>query len=115
MLGCVGLTIFGGIMALGNEHRRNLAISITIVNGLFIGWVELVTIVMAGLVVPPERIGVAQAFFGSTRAVSGTIASEYCSQYRGLARVLIGYQAASISRYTMGDLAPTCQIKSQRR
>ena len=76
VLGCIGLTIFGGIMSLGNENRRNLAIASTIVNGLFIGWVELVAIVVAGLVVPPERIGVAQAFFASTRAVSGTIASE---------------------------------------
>jgi hypothetical protein len=44
--------------------------------GIFVGWTELITIVMAGLVVPPEQIGVAQAFFGSTRAVTGTMAGK---------------------------------------
>ncbi|KIW04526.1 uncharacterized protein PV09_04280 [Verruconis gallopava] len=84
VIGCIGLTIFGGVMALGNEHRKAFAIAITICNGLFIGWVELVAIVVAGLVVPPERIGTAQSFFASTRAVSGTIASSiYLAIYNG--------------------------------
>lgn len=45
--------------------------------GFFVGWVELNVIVAAGLVVPPEKIGVAQAFFGSTRAVAGTVAGKW--------------------------------------
>jgi hypothetical protein len=48
----------------------------TIVVGLFVGWIELIAIVIAGLVIPPENIGSGQAFFASTRAVSGTIASK---------------------------------------
>ena len=46
---------------------------LSIVIGLFVGWVELVAIVVAGLVIPPEVIGVGQAFFGCARAVSGTL------------------------------------------
>jgi hypothetical protein len=46
--------------------------------GFFVGWIELICIVIAGLVVPPERIGVAQTFFSSTRAVTGTVASKSC-------------------------------------
>ena len=45
--------------------------------GLFVGWVELIAIVVAGLVIPPENIGTGQAFFASSRAISGTIASKY--------------------------------------
>ena len=48
----------------------------TIVIGLFVGWIELIAIVIAGLVVPPEHIGSGSAFFASTRAVTGTIASK---------------------------------------
>lgn len=44
--------------------------------GIFVGWVELIAIVVAGLVIPPENIGSGQAFFASSRAVSGEIASE---------------------------------------
>lgn len=38
------------------------------------GWIEGVAIVIAGLVVPPNDIGVAGGFFASMRAVLGTIA-----------------------------------------
>ncbi|KAJ3547072.1 hypothetical protein NM208_g1696 [Fusarium decemcellulare] len=69
----VGLTLFCGIMALGNENEEKLALAMTIVVGLFVGWVELIAIVIAGLVIPPENIGSGQAFFAYTRAVSGTI------------------------------------------
>lgn len=48
----------------------------TIVVGLFVGWIELIAIVIAGLVIPPEVIGSGQAFFASARAVSGTIVSK---------------------------------------
>lgn len=44
--------------------------------GIFVGWVELIAIVVAGLVIPPENIGTGQAFFASSRATSGTVASE---------------------------------------
>lgn len=76
ILATSGLCIFGGIMAATNENRQNLAIAVTIMTGFFVGWCELVAIVIAGLVVPPEEIGVAQGFFGSTRAITGTVAGK---------------------------------------
>ncbi|KAF9886358.1 hypothetical protein FE257_011503 [Aspergillus nanangensis] len=53
----------------------NLAIAGTIIAGIFVGWLELVTLVVAGLIVPPNDIGVAQGFYASTRAVGGTIST----------------------------------------
>jgi hypothetical protein len=78
IIAAAGLCLFGGIMAATDADRQGLAIGCTIMSGFFIGWVELVAIVMAGLVVPPETIGVAQTFFSATRAVTGTVASK-CS------------------------------------
>lgn len=49
----------------------------TFLVGIFVGWVELIAIVAVGLVIPPENMGSGQAFFASTRAVSGSIASKY--------------------------------------
>jgi hypothetical protein len=47
----------------------------TVVIGLFVGWIELICIVVASLVIPPEHIGSGTAFFASFRAITGTIAS----------------------------------------
>lgn len=66
--------IFGAAMAAVNENRRSMGIAFTSLAGLAIGWVELVTIVVVGLVAPPHDIGVAQGFLGATRAVFGTVA-----------------------------------------
>jgi hypothetical protein len=47
----------------------------TVFTGFFIGVVELIAIVVTGLVVAPDDIGVAQGFFASFRNTGGTIAS----------------------------------------
>ena len=49
----------------------------TIVIGLFVGWIEVIAIVIAGLVVPPEHIGLGSALFASIRAVTRIIMSKY--------------------------------------
>lgn len=82
ILSIAGLCIFCGIMSLSNEHRMGQAIAITAMIGLMVGWVELIAIVVAGLVIPPDTIGSGQAFFASARAISGTIATSiYLATY----------------------------------
>lgn len=52
---------------------------------------------IAGLVIPPERIGTGQSFFASTRAVTGTIASKFticnfagrCSDHASVASIYL--------------------------
>lgn len=68
---------------MSNEHRKDQAIAvcisanretlcytdvvkqITLLIGIFVGWVELIAIVVAGLVIPPEDIGAGQALYVS--------------------------------------------------
>lgn len=68
--------IFASLMAIVTYKTKALAIAINVITGLSVGWVELVTIVVVGLVAPPHDIGVAQTFFASTRQLFGTIASK---------------------------------------
>ncbi|CAI6290664.1 unnamed protein product [Periconia digitata] len=78
----VGLCVFCGVMSLSDENSQGQAIAVTVCIGLFIGWVELICIVVAGLVIPPEDIGAGSAFFASARAIGGTIATSiYVSIY----------------------------------
>ena len=67
---------FGTAMAAVTYERESMGIAFTILAGLAIGWIEMVTIVVTGLVAPPNDIGVAQGFFGSTRLTFGTVASK---------------------------------------
>ncbi|CAK7216997.1 hypothetical protein SCUCBS95973_003002 [Sporothrix curviconia] len=66
-------TTFSGVMSIANRHRESLAIGMIATVGFCVGWIELLTIVVATLVVPPEQIGTGSAFFASTRATTGTI------------------------------------------
>ncbi|KAF1967172.1 MFS general substrate transporter [Bimuria novae-zelandiae CBS 107.79] len=67
----VGLIAFGGAMAAVDESKKSMAIAFTAIIGFFV-------------VVPPETIGVAQAFHGSTRAVTATVATSiYLVIYNG--------------------------------
>ncbi|CAG9949404.1 unnamed protein product [Clonostachys rosea f. rosea IK726] len=87
-LSMTGLCIFCGIMSLGNESREALSVAMTVVIGLFVGWIELICIVVASLVIPPEHIGSGTAFFASFRAITSTIATSIyvaiqTNQYNG--------------------------------
>jgi len=96
----VGLIAFESAMAAANENRQSLAIACTALTGFFVGWCELISIVMSGLVVPPETIGVAQAFHGSTRAVLATVASRLKSDSFGRwYRLLTKDSSLNLSRY----------------
>lgn len=66
--------VFGTAMAAVTYKTEKMGIAFTILAGLAVGWIELVTIVITGLVAPPNDIGVAQGFFSSIRLVFGTIA-----------------------------------------
>ncbi|KEF61664.1 uncharacterized protein A1O9_03232 [Exophiala aquamarina CBS 119918] len=66
--------VFGTAMAAVTYKTEKVGIAFTILAGLAVGWIELVTIVITGLVAPPNDIGVAQGFFSSIRLVFGTIA-----------------------------------------
>ncbi|CAK7224030.1 hypothetical protein SBRCBS47491_005410 [Sporothrix bragantina] len=66
-------TTFSGIMSIANQNRESLAVGMVASVGFCVGWIELITIVIATLVVPPDQIGTGSAFFASTRATTGTI------------------------------------------
>ena len=68
--------VFGTAMAAVTYETESMGIAFTILAGLAIGWIEMVTIVVTGLVAPPNDIGVAQGFFGSTRLTFGTVAGK---------------------------------------
>ncbi|KIW12779.1 hypothetical protein PV08_07966 [Exophiala spinifera] len=74
VLACIMTAAFCSGMAAVTYKRESLAITFTVLAGLANGWVNLVTIVVTGLVAPPNDIGVAQGFFGSTRLTFGTVA-----------------------------------------
>jgi MFS family permease len=69
--------VFATAMAAVTYKSEDLGIASTTLAGLAVGWIELVTIVITGLVAPPNDIGVAQGFFGSTRLVFGTVAGQH--------------------------------------
>ncbi len=71
--------VFGTAMAAVTHTTEDMGIAFTLLAGLAVGWIEMVTIVVTGLVAPPNDIGVAQGFFGSTRLVFGTVAGEFNS------------------------------------
>ncbi len=76
------MTVLTALMALVHQGDMALALTLTTLGGVAVGAVECITIVISGLVVPPEDIGASQGFYTSMRAVTGTIAlSIYVSVY----------------------------------
>ncbi|KIW32625.1 uncharacterized protein PV07_04156 [Cladophialophora immunda] len=62
-------------MSAATKDRQGLGIAATVIAGFAIGWLELIGLVVAGLVVPPNDIGAGQGFFGATRSVTGSLAT----------------------------------------
>ena len=71
---CIGMTVFIAGLAAADQHHRSLAIAFTLLGGICVGFLELITIIMAGLVCEPGDIGLASGFLASLRQVFGTIA-----------------------------------------
>jgi len=76
VVACSMTAVFTASMAAVTYKTEQMAIAFTVLAGLAVGWIELVTIVIVGLVAPPNDIGVAQGFFGATRQVFGVIAGK---------------------------------------
>ncbi|CAK7225108.1 hypothetical protein SCUCBS95973_005747 [Sporothrix curviconia] len=84
------LTVFTALMALVDQNGQTLSIVLTIFAGICVGVIECITMVVSGLVVPPEDIGTSQGFYSSMRGVTGTIAlSIYVSVYSARLPVFI--------------------------
>lgn len=87
------MTVLTALMALVDQNSKSLSIALTFLAGLCVGVVECITIVISGLVVPPEDIGASQGFYTSMRAVTGTVAlSIYVSVYSARLPIFITSQ-----------------------
>jgi hypothetical protein len=69
------MTVFIAGLAAANQYHGSLAIAFTVLGGICVGFLELITIIMAGLVCEPGDIGLASGFLASLRQVFGTIAT----------------------------------------
>ena len=95
------ITVATALMAIVDQHKLGAAIALTLIAGCCVGVIEAITIVIVGLVVSPEDIGVTMGFYASIRAITGTIAlSIYVSVYSArlpvfLARDVVAYAEAA--------------------
>lgn len=71
----VGIAAFTAGLAGAGIGQNALAIALTTLSGLSVGYVELLAIIMIPFVVDPGDIGLASGFTASCRTVSGTIAT----------------------------------------
>ncbi|GKZ37917.1 hypothetical protein AbraIFM66950_009749 [Aspergillus brasiliensis] len=69
------ITAFSGALASINQHRQSYGIAFTALGGFFVGYLELITIIMCPLYCSPRDIGLASGFLGSAKQVAGTIAT----------------------------------------
>ncbi|RAL02180.1 trichothecene efflux pump [Aspergillus ibericus CBS 121593] len=69
------ITAFSGALAAVNQHRQSYGIAFTAIGGFWVGYLELITIIMCPLYCKPEDIGLASGFLGSAKQVAGTIAT----------------------------------------
>ncbi|PYI08054.1 siderophore iron transporter [Aspergillus sclerotiicarbonarius CBS 121057] len=71
----VMITAFSGALAAVNQHRESYGIAFTAIGGFWVGYLELITIIMCPLYCKPEDIGLASGFLGSAKQVAGTIST----------------------------------------
>lgn len=68
------ITLATALMSIVDQSKLGAAIALTLIAGTCVGIIESITIIIVGLVVRPDDIGVAMAFYASVRAITGTIA-----------------------------------------
>ncbi|PWY72957.1 siderophore iron transporter [Aspergillus heteromorphus CBS 117.55] len=69
------ITAFSGALASINQDRRSYGLAFTALGGFWVGYLELITIIMCPLYCDPKDIGLASGFLGSAKQVAGTIAT----------------------------------------
>ncbi|RAK94022.1 siderophore iron transporter [Aspergillus costaricaensis CBS 115574] len=69
------ITAFSGALASINQYRQAYGIAFTAIGGFWVGYLELITIIMCPLYCSPQDIGLASGFLGSAKQVAGTIAT----------------------------------------
>ncbi|PCG92126.1 Major facilitator superfamily domain, general substrate transporter [Penicillium occitanis (nom. inval.)] len=71
----VAITAFSGALAAINQNTQAMGLAFTAIGGFFVGYLELITLIMCPLYCKPEDIGLASGFLGSAKQVAGTIAA----------------------------------------
>lgn len=92
----VAITAFSGALAAINQNTQAMGLAVwlpcthnlrltlcadsyiqfTAIGGFFVGYLELITLIMCPLYCKPEDIGLASGFLGSAKQVAGTIAGK---------------------------------------
>ncbi|EED20904.1 siderophore iron transporter, putative [Talaromyces stipitatus ATCC 10500] len=71
----LAITAFSGALAAINQNTQAMGLAFTALGGFFVGYLELITLIMCPLYCKPEDIGLASGFLGSAKQVAGTIAA----------------------------------------
>ncbi|PYH87454.1 siderophore iron transporter [Aspergillus ellipticus CBS 707.79] len=69
------ITTFSGALASIDQDRQSYGLAFTALGGFWVGYLELITIIMCPLYCEPKDIGLASGFLGSAKQVAGTIAT----------------------------------------
>lgn len=71
----VGMTIFGGLMALVTPTNKGLMIAFTFLMQTFFGWAQYESVAFTQLGVPQEELGISGGLAGVARYAGGSLAS----------------------------------------
>jgi Fungal trichothecene efflux pump (TRI12) len=72
---CIGMSVFFAGLAAANQYHKSLAAAFTLLGGICVGFLMLITPIVAGLVCEPGDIDLASSFLASLQQIFGTIAT----------------------------------------